>query len=58
MRVAVGDQVEVGQQIAITGATGMTIGCGLRFAVSDAADVPPAQDPMAFLAKRGVTLGD
>lgn len=55
--VAIGDHVETGELIAVTGSTGMTIGCGLRFAVSDATKAPRAQNPVTFLAERGVTLG-
>jgi len=55
--VHTGDDVEAGQQIAVTGLTGATLTCGLRFAVSDLGAHPTAQDPVTFLAERGVTLG-
>lgn len=59
--VAIGDEVEAGQQIAVSGRSGATLHCGLGLSIRNreipTVDLQP-QDPVTFLAVRGVTLGD
>jgi murein DD-endopeptidase MepM/ murein hydrolase activator NlpD len=52
--VAVGQNVEAGQEIARVGATGAATGCHLHFEVRISGK---AVDPVPFMAKRGIPLG-
>jgi murein DD-endopeptidase MepM/ murein hydrolase activator NlpD len=52
--VAVGQNVEAGQEIARVGATGAATGCHLHFEVRITGK---AVDAVPFMAKRGITLG-
>lgn len=56
VQVSIGDEVEAGDQIALSGNTGNSSGPHLHFEVRTTADFGSAVDPMAFLREHGADL--